>query len=359
MAAFDKELEQQLKEAGVKLAEPPSSGDELLRLLDQVERCLSRVEQSPSKSMQTAFCPSLKALVADKLFRHSDVDVKVAVAACISEITRITAPDAPYDDDLMKEVFQLIVSSFENLSDNSSRSFAKRTSILQIIAKVRLCVVMLDLECEALLIEMFQHFLKAIRDDHPWYVFSCMETIMTLVLEESVDISQELLSPILACVKKDNEEVLPIARKLGEKVLESSAAKLKPYLLQAGIQFQTAHPQRHYGMAFQKDLVDLNPANEDTMTDEQVQNNGSRELIPEMNKWKSVVETASEMSIPVEEPGLAPKRCKMEHQNIETMCHHHGVTVYSSCLESDPSSLELTPSSPSIKVLATTYVKNL
>ncbi|KAL5854239.1 hypothetical protein ACOSQ4_004041 [Xanthoceras sorbifolium] len=233
MAAFDKELEQQLKEAGVKLAEPPSSGDELLRLLDQVERCLSRVEQSPSKSMQTAFCPSLKALVADKLFRHSDVDVKVAVAACIGEITRITAPDAPYDDDLMKEVFQLIVSSFENLSDNSSRSFAKRTSILQIIAKVRLCVVMLDLECEALLIEMFQHFLKAIRDDHPWYVFSCMETIMTLVLEESVDISQELLSPILACVKKDNEEVLPIARKLGEKVLESSAAKLKPYLLQA------------------------------------------------------------------------------------------------------------------------------
>ncbi|KAL5854219.1 hypothetical protein ACOSQ4_004021 [Xanthoceras sorbifolium] len=122
------------------------------------------------------------------------------------------------------------------------------------------------------------------------------------------------------------------------------------------------------------------------MTDEQVQNNGSRELIPEMNKWKSVVETASgylfsiitfclllkfldepkccfrpstEMSIPVEEPGLAPKKCKMEHQNFETMCHHHGVTVYSSSLESDPSSLELTPSSPSIKILATTYVKNL
>ena len=52
--------------------------------------------------MQSALSPSLKALVADKLFRHSDVDVKVAVASCISEITRITAPDAPYDDDQMK-----------------------------------------------------------------------------------------------------------------------------------------------------------------------------------------------------------------------------------------------------------------
>lgn len=52
--------------------------------------------------MQNALSTSLKALVADQLLRHSDVDVKVAVAACISEITRITAPDAPYDDEQMK-----------------------------------------------------------------------------------------------------------------------------------------------------------------------------------------------------------------------------------------------------------------
>ena len=60
------------------------------------------MEQSPSQSLQNALSPSLKALVAEQLFRHPDDDVKVAVAACISEITRITAPDAPYDDDHMK-----------------------------------------------------------------------------------------------------------------------------------------------------------------------------------------------------------------------------------------------------------------
>ncbi|KAG2700297.1 hypothetical protein I3760_07G224800 [Carya illinoinensis] len=183
--------------------------------------------------MQNALSPSLKALVGDQLFRHSDVDVKVAVASCISEITRITAPDAPYDDDQMKEIFQLIVSSFENLSDNSSRSYTKRTSILETVAKVRSCVVMLDLECDALILEMFQNFLKAIREHHPDNVFSSMETIMTLVLEESEDIALELLTPILDSVKKDNEEVLPVARKLAERVLESCATKVKPYLIQA------------------------------------------------------------------------------------------------------------------------------
>ncbi|KAG7973368.1 hypothetical protein I3843_07G224100 [Carya illinoinensis] len=233
MASSDTELEEQLLQAGNKLVDPPSSVDELLSLLDHVENCLLRVEQSPTKSMQNALSPSLKALVGDQLFRHSDVDVKVAVASCISEITRITAPDAPYDDDQMKEIFQLIVSSFENLSDNSSRSYTKRTSILETVAKVRSCVVMLDLECDALILEMFQNFLKAIREHHPDNVFSSMETIMTLVLEESEDIALELLTPILDSVKKDNEEVLPVARKLAERVLESCATKVKPYLIQA------------------------------------------------------------------------------------------------------------------------------
>ncbi|KAJ4848173.1 hypothetical protein Tsubulata_049945 [Turnera subulata] len=252
MALTDKELEQQLVEAGNKLLDPPSSGDALLQLLDQVESCLSKVEQSPSESMHSALAPSLKALIEDRLFKHSNADVRVAVASCISEITRITAPDAPYEDDQMKDVFQLIVSSFENLADNSSRSYGKRTSILETVAKVRSCVVMLDLECDELIIEMFQHFLKAIRDNHPATVFSSMETIMSLVLEESEDISEELLYPLLATLKKDNEalpvaqklgekvlensstkEVLPVARRLAEKVIESCAAKVKPYLINA------------------------------------------------------------------------------------------------------------------------------
>ncbi|XP_058068519.1 sister chromatid cohesion protein PDS5 homolog C-like [Magnolia sinica] len=229
----EKELEDQLVEAGTKLFEsPPSAVDELLNLLNQVESCLLRVEQSPSKSMLTALHPSMKALVAKEILRHSDMDVKVAVASCISEITRITAPDAPYDDDLMKEIFQIIVTAFEKLHDMSGASYSKRVSILETVAKVRSCVVMLDLECDALILEMFHHFLKAIRESHPDNVFSSMETIMTLVLEESEDISSELLSSLLSSVKNENKDVSPIAHRLGEKVIGNCAAKLKPYMMQ-------------------------------------------------------------------------------------------------------------------------------
>ncbi|XP_022892679.1 neurofilament heavy polypeptide-like [Olea europaea var. sylvestris] len=223
-------MEEELAAAGNRLLQPPESVDDLLSLLDQTEDNLSKVEQSPGKSMQAALSPLMKALVADELLKHSDIDVKVAVASCINEITRITAPDAPYDDERMKDIFQLIVSSFEHLSDKSSRSYAKRAMILETVSKVRSCVIMLDLECDQMIIEMFQHFLKTIRDYHPENIFSSMETIMILVIEESEDISPELLTVLLASVKRNSEELLPVAMKLGERVFEKCGVKLKPYL---------------------------------------------------------------------------------------------------------------------------------
>ncbi|KAK9067878.1 hypothetical protein SSX86_011989 [Deinandra increscens subsp. villosa] len=233
MASTDVELEKQLKEAGKRLSHPPDSVNELLPVLDEVEKLLSKVDQSPKKSMLDALKPSMKALIQDSLSKHSDVDVKVAVAACISEITRITAPDAPYDDNQMRDVFQLIVSSFEGLADQSSRSYNKRASILETVSKVRSCVIMLDLECDELIVEMFEHFLKSVRDYHLDSIFSSMETIMVLVLEESEEIPAQMLKPLLASVKKDHAGVLPVARKLGEGVFLKSADKLKPYLMPA------------------------------------------------------------------------------------------------------------------------------
>ena len=46
----------------------------------------------------------MKAFIHDGISRHSDVDVKVAdaVTSSISEITRIAAPDAPYNDEQMR-----------------------------------------------------------------------------------------------------------------------------------------------------------------------------------------------------------------------------------------------------------------
>lgn len=44
----------------------------------------------------------MKALVSAHLLRNLDSDVRVCVVSCLTEIMRITAPEAPYNDDQMK-----------------------------------------------------------------------------------------------------------------------------------------------------------------------------------------------------------------------------------------------------------------
>ena len=224
MTFFDRELEKQLKEVGNRLLNPPSSIDDLLTLLDEVENLLAYVEQAPSISMRGALLPSSKKLINNKLLRHYEVDVKVLVVSCIIQIIRITAPNTPYKDEQMKEIFQLIVATFENMSHHS---YKKVASILDIIAKVKLSLVMLDLECDALVVKMFQSFLKIIRSNHPLVVLSTMETIMTLVIDESEDISLDLLSSLFASVRKESQNISPTSWKFGKQIIIRINAQLE------------------------------------------------------------------------------------------------------------------------------------
>ena len=62
---------------------------------------------------------------------HADMDVKVLVVSCITEITRITTPN-----EKMKEIFQLTIVVFEDLSHVSGQCYKKAFSILDIVAKI-------------------------------------------------------------------------------------------------------------------------------------------------------------------------------------------------------------------------------
>ena len=113
------------------------------------------------------------------------------------------------------------------MSHASTHSYKKVNSILDTIAKVKLCLVMLDLEHDALVVEMFQSFLKMIRSNHPLVVRSAMETIMSLVINESEDISLDLLSSLFAIVRKANQNVSPISWTLGEQIITRINAQLE------------------------------------------------------------------------------------------------------------------------------------
>lgn len=60
------------------------------------------MEQAPSRQLLDACSVAMKALVEEPLLKHFHKDVKVFVAACLCEVTRIMAPESPYRDPEMK-----------------------------------------------------------------------------------------------------------------------------------------------------------------------------------------------------------------------------------------------------------------
>ncbi|TKY72277.1 Sister chromatid cohesion protein PDS5-like B [Spatholobus suberectus] len=222
----------QLKELGSKLESLPSSTDALVKLLKQAAACLTDLDQSPSTSTLESMKPFFSAIVEPELLKHQDSAVKLLVATCVCEITRITAPEAPYSDDVLKDIFRLIAGTFSGLSDTSGPSFDQRVAILETIAKYRSCVVMLDLECDDLVNEMFSTFFAVARDDHPESVLSSMQTIMAVLLEESEDVHQDLLSILLSTLGRDKTDITGAARKLSMNVIQQSKEKLEPIIKQ-------------------------------------------------------------------------------------------------------------------------------
>ncbi|KAK4360111.1 hypothetical protein RND71_022340 [Anisodus tanguticus] len=228
-------LQVQLKELGSKLDNPPpptTTKGSLIKLLKQGSAFLSELEQSPPKAMLEAMQPLQAAIVKPELLKHQDREVKLLVATCICEITRITAPEAPYNDDVLKDIFHLIVSTFSGLGDINSPSFGRRVVILETLARYRSCVVMLDLECDDLINEMFRTFLNVVRDEHQDSILTSMQTIMVVLTEESEDIREDLLHVILSVLGRHKKDVTIAGRGLAMKVIEQCSGKFEPSIKQ-------------------------------------------------------------------------------------------------------------------------------
>lgn len=222
-----KAVEPGLFDVGRKLLRRPSSTDELLILLGKAESLLAKVWQQPPRSTCGALLPIMKALIKEELLRHDDIDVQVALASCFNELSRITAPDFPYGDEKMRVIFQLFIVAFQHLSGESGCNHYRALQIVETMAKVRSSLMLLDVDKDDLIVDMFRLFLKNVRDNLPSDIFKYMEMIMTLVIEESDEISFDLLRPLLASVKMRNKDTKPISWVLGTKVLENCAAKLQ------------------------------------------------------------------------------------------------------------------------------------
>ncbi|KAK9278473.1 hypothetical protein L1049_028039 [Liquidambar formosana] len=232
MISSKQSLEKQIMNVEKRLIFRPYSVNVLLNLFNRLAFNLSKVGPFLSRSMQDAHWPSMNALITPKLLRHPNVNVRISVASCLCEIVMITVSSPPSSDEKMQKVFQIIVATFGTLFPEYKYYYTS-FAILHNVARTKLCLTMLNLGCDELLIEMFQYFLAVAQFHCPDGMFANIEEIMTMVLEESNDISKELLYPLLDSIREEDENVGSLSWQLGEQVLTNCVDKLKPYLMEA------------------------------------------------------------------------------------------------------------------------------
>lgn len=70
--------------------------------LQQASGLLAELGQVASASVKNTIKPFVEAVGQQSIVRHKDKDVKLLAASCISEVLRLCAPDAPYEDPTLK-----------------------------------------------------------------------------------------------------------------------------------------------------------------------------------------------------------------------------------------------------------------
>jgi hypothetical protein len=92
-----------------------------------------------------------------------------------------------------QDVFKLIIGLFADLADTANPLFAKRVKVLDTMAQLKCCILMLEIDCTDLVLEMFNVFFSVVRlrsistFSLPLLVLSCLTRFLSLLYNWDID----------------------------------------------------------------------------------------------------------------------------------------------------------------------------
>ncbi|CAK9165271.1 unnamed protein product [Ilex paraguariensis] len=218
--------------------------DFLVKLLKQAASAFPELKQLAS--LKAAIKPLSDSLIKHRLLQHKDKDIRLLVAICFCEIIRVLAPNPNFSDAVSKDIFKLLLSMFVELADTTSPYFLKRVKLLETVAKLKFYVLMLDIGCEDLVLELFNTFFNVVREHHPQSLVSMMSSMMAGILEEKASeilskgeicesvLTEEGFEPLLDVVLlnllKEAKGASPASSRLAVSVIQNCSEALEPFV---------------------------------------------------------------------------------------------------------------------------------
>lgn len=145
-----------------------------------------------------SFAKIEKDLINKKLLRHANVGVQAFTCCCLSDILRIHAPDAPYTEVELVEMFKAFFRQFNKLADDENPYFPQQEYLLKRVVEVRSIILITDLPESELLIEtIFDNFYQLATKNFPTKLQPLVCDMLSEIITETETIPHNVLKLIL------------------------------------------------------------------------------------------------------------------------------------------------------------------
>ncbi|GAA5863155.1 hypothetical protein JCM8547_002814 [Rhodosporidiobolus lusitaniae] len=174
-----------------------------------------------------------KDLVHPSLLLHKDKGVKAYAGACLVDILRLYAPDAPYTPNELKDLFDFLIRQFQHVGSPSDPHQSEYFYIVDSLASVKSIVIVCDLDAaEELTERVFRESFDTISSSSPKNVEIALSDILLSLLEELPSIPSSITDTLTSQFLPKNIKLRPAAFRLAQEVCKGASDKLQRYVSQ-------------------------------------------------------------------------------------------------------------------------------
>jgi sister-chromatid-cohesion protein PDS5 len=126
---------------------------------------LRSLQSELSKLNQQIQLSSLESIKKDlfTISDHKDKYVRILSSCCLSDILRLYAPDPPFTQPELLQIFKLFFKQLKNIGDPSNAYFSDYFYLLDSISTVKSVVLLCELNVDDLILDIFRDFFDIIK----------------------------------------------------------------------------------------------------------------------------------------------------------------------------------------------------
>ncbi|CAL1708691.1 unnamed protein product [Somion occarium] len=215
-----------------KLVGKGLSTDALQKKLKALHKELSEMDQEhvDTKSLSSV----RKELINNSILHHKDRGVKAYAACCLADLLRLYAPDAPYTQPELRDIFEFFFRQLSTgLKGSDSPYYNEYFHLLESLSTVKSVVLVCDLpSADTLMPEIFRNIFGIVRHDLARKIEIFMADILIALIDESQSLPDDVLSCLMSQFMEKNAGMDQPAYRLAVSVCRETTDKLQRHVCQ-------------------------------------------------------------------------------------------------------------------------------